>query len=605
MRVVVAIMSVRAELLEFFEQIWGDTEGYVYLPVKSREGFRKFMIPWPRKAEKVVDHVLKWAADESAEIFYSPALYKSPKPLQENVLGSWYAWVDFDGNAPTTWPEDVAPLPTIEIQSSTSQKRHVYWELKEFTSPKKLQDINRALAYALGADLSGWDANQFLRPPHTVNRKYAKPIIAKILKNRTDRAYELSAFDRVPKPKDVIRASVELSDELPDIEEVLAKGKWDDELLELFQTSGAEMQHEGRDRSGALQRLAYEGAEHGWTDEQIMAVLLDADDRWQKYVGRSSRGRILADLINRARAKIGYEPGSDLEGLAKALGAVRKVEDAEDDTQVLFSVKELAHVRDISDWTVEGLLVPRGFGLFTGRPGEGKTQLACQLGADLASGRSEFLGRKLPGEKLKVLILSLEMNKYQLPHIMVPLHERYPDLPEENLVVYAKGEKLALDEEYGQAYYEALIERIKPNVVIIDSMSHMVSADLSSDKEMKVALEFLQHSRNANNYGLIVIHHHRKKANDAASKKRPNDQSDIYGSFYITAAIDFALDLETRPEDVEDKTITLSMLKSRYSAIPDPVKVVRNNKLHFDIAENIVLAFTEKGDSDEGPSLGL
>ena len=597
-------MSVRAELLEFFEQIWGDTEGYVYLPVKGREGFRKFMIPWPRKAEKVVDHVLKWAADESAEIFYSPAIYKSPKPLQENVLGSWYAWVDFDGNAPTTWPTEIAPLPTIEIQSSTNLKRHVYWELKEFVGPKRLQDINRALAYALGADLSGWDANQFLRPPHTVNRKYEKPIIAKVLKNRTDRSYDVSAFDSVPKPKEVIRTSVELSEDLPDIEEVLAKGRWDDELLELFQTSGEEMQHEGRDRSGALQRLAYEGAEHGWSDEQIMAVLLDADDRWQKYVGRPSRMRILADLINRARAKVGYNPDSDLEGLARALGAVSKVETS-DTEQILFSVKELANIIDIDDWLVEGLLVPRGFGLFTGRPGVGKTQLACQLGADLASGRTSFLGRELPGEKLKVLVLSLEMNKYQLPHIMVPLFERYPDLPEENLVIYAKGEKLPLDEEAGQVYFEALIEKIKPDVIIIDSMSHMVNADLSSDKEMKVAMEFLQWARNKFEFGLIVIHHHRKKANDAASKKRPNDQSDIYGSFYITAAIDFALDLEIRPDDEEEKTITLSMLKSRYSAIPDPVKVVRNNKLHFDIAENVVLAFTERGDDDEGPSLGL
>lgn len=596
-------MSVRAELLDFFEQIWGDTEGYVYLPVKSREGFRKFMIPWPRKADKVVDHVLKYAADESAEVFYSPAIYKSPKPLQENVLGSWYAWVDFDGNAPTTWPTEIAPLPTIEIQSSTSQKRHVYWELKEFTGPKQLQDINRALAYALGADLSGWDANQFLRPPHTVNRKYAKPITAKILKNRTDRSYEHSAFDGVPKPKEVIRASVEI-DELPDIEEVLAEGNWDKELLELFRTSGTEMQHEGRDRSGALQRLAYEGAEHGWSDEQIMAVLLDADERWGKYTGRPSRNRILADLINRARAKVGYDPEGDLEGLAKALGVVKEVEETDSD-QVLFSLDELADMKGIDDWTVEGLLTPGGIGHFTGRSGIGKTQLAMQLAADLACGRAKFLDRKLSGKPMKVLVLSLEMNQYGLPHMMRPLRERYPELDQRNLIVYAKGEMLPLDQDYGQAYLEALLEKIKPDVVIADSLSFMSRADLTSDNDMKTLFEFLQKARNTYGFGMVIIHHHRKKANDAQSKKQADTLHDVYGSFIITSTVDFVLNLEERPDDVDEKTITLSMLKSRYSAIPDPVKVVRNNKLHFDITEDVIRAFTEKGDDDEGPSLGL
>lgn len=605
-------MSAATELLEFFEQIWKDTEGYVYLPVKGVNGIRKFMMPWPSKADAVVNHVLKWSADETAEVFFSPAIFRSRKPLQKEVLGSWVAWVDFDGNFPDPWPESIAPVPTMEVQSSLGSKRHVYWEFEDFIEgPKAVEDITRSLAHALDADLSGWDANQFLRPPHSVNRKpdYPKPIVAKVVRNRLDRVYDTEDFAHLPRPKDAIREAVEVGS-LPDIEEVLAQAKWDDELLELFRTSGAEMQHQGRDRSGALQRLAYEGAEHGWKDEQIMAVLLDADDRWQKYTARApqTRQKILVDLINRARAKVGYDAGGELSGLAKSLGAVQKVEDVDDD-QVLFSVAELAAVRDITDWTVEGLLIPRGFGLFTGRPGVGKTQLACQLGADLASGRESFLDRELPGRPMKVLVLSLEMNKYQLPHIMVPLNQRYPDLDQRNMIVYAKGEKLPLDEESGQAYFEALLEKFKPEVVIIDSMSHMSGADLTSDKEMKEMLEYLQVSRNKHGYGLIVIHHHRKKANDAQSKKRPNDLSDIYGSFYITAAIDFALDLEERPEDQEEGTITLSMLKARYSRVPEPVKVTRSDTLHFDIADTSKMFqhLTEGDDSDQPgkPGLGL
>ena len=79
----------------------------------------------------------------------------------------------------------------------------------------------------------------------------------------------------------------------------------------------------------------------------------------------------------------------------------------------------------------------------------------------------------------------------------------------------------------------------------------------------------------------------------------------MYGSFYITAAVDFVLDLEERAEDIEDGTITLSMLKNRYARIPEPVKVVRNDKLHFDVKTSAITFITKGDPDDENPSLGI
>lgn len=592
-------MSNAAEIGEFFDQIWKDTEGYVYLPVKtSTEELKKFMIPWPARREAVVRHVLKYAAMSGCEIFFSPALYSKNRPTQENVLGAWVAWADFDGNAPEKWDTTLVPLPTVEIQSSVAGKKHVYWALKEFTSARDVQEINRSIAYALQADLSGWDANQFLRPPFTVNRKYKKPIQVKLLRNRMERVYDREAFSSLPSPKEAIRASVDL-DELPDIEEVLAEARWDSDLLALFRTTGEEMISGGFDRSGALQRLAYEGAEHSWTDEQIMAVLVDADDRWGKYVGRPSREKILVDLINRARVKVGYNNEEELLDLAARFrGTSEEVED-DSNEKVLYSVKELAHMEGIKDWIVEGLLTPRGIGHFTGRAGVGKTQLAVQLAADLATGRSHFLNRTLPGKPMRVLILSLEMNQYQLPHMMKPLWDRYPNLPEESLKVFAVGEMLPLETDAGQAYLEAMLDDFKPDVVIADSLSFMSSADLTSDSDMKALFSYLSRARNRHDFGMIIVHHHRKKANDAQSKKQADTLHDVYGSYIITSTVDFVLNLEERPDDVDEKTITLSMLKSRYSAVPEPVKMSRSDKLHFSVLEDLARKFLEGVTNDD------
>lgn len=571
-----------AEMLgEFFDQIWGETEGYVYLPVKESTGrLRKFFLRWPDKRQAAITHVLRWAANPEAEIFYSPALFKSMKPLKKEVLGSHVLWADFDGNFPTHWPEEVVDLPSIEVQSSIPAKRHVYWRLDEFLDdPRALEKLNRSIAYALGADTSGWDANQFLRPPFSVNRKYDKPITAKVVENRLERVYDLSVFDSLPTPAEAIKADLELSD-LPSVEEVLALAKWDKEALAIFNLSKEEMSGPSHDRSGALQRLAYFGAENQWTDEQIMAVLLDADDRWEKYTGRETRDRILAELINRARAKHGYE-APKFEGLLKGLTVTSEPEEAEEEDDAVYTIHDLATMPGIDNWDIEDLLIPTGVGLITGRPGVGKTQLSFQMAADLACGREQFLDWNIPDGPRNVLFLSLEMGAHQLGHIAKPLRERYPEKELSNLTVHAKGDPLPLDQEAGQAYFLQLVDRYQPKTVFIDSLSLAVGGDLSNDKEMKAAFDFLKVARNALDFSLVIVHHHRKKANDAASKKTPNSQSDIYGSYIITASIDFALDLEEFGDDRENGELTLSWLKNRFAAPIPSFKVARSDNLHF------------------------
>lgn len=172
------------ELLEFYEYIWGadavsDNPTYVYIPVEHEGKWTPFMFAWPRQKKGVINHTLKWSAVK-ANVFFSPALYKAAKPIKENVLGSWMLWVDFDGNAPEEWDESIAPHPTLIVQSSIERHEHCYWKLNQFlTDIEVLEDRNRALAYLMHADTSGWDADQILRPIRTTNHKRNMPVIIK------------------------------------------------------------------------------------------------------------------------------------------------------------------------------------------------------------------------------------------------------------------------------------------------------------------------------------------------------------------------------------------------------------------------------------------
>lgn len=171
------------ELSEFFEYIWGDTEGYVYLPIQPEPygptDWQGVMFEWPRQKSGVIRHVLRQTAS-NANVFYSPAIFKSASPKKEAVLGSWVLWADFDGNAPKTWDELEVPEPTLIVQSSLEGHEHCYWKLEEFlTDIPMLEDRNRSIAYTLKADTSGWDADQILRPIHTTNRKRNIPVTIK------------------------------------------------------------------------------------------------------------------------------------------------------------------------------------------------------------------------------------------------------------------------------------------------------------------------------------------------------------------------------------------------------------------------------------------
>lgn len=76
-------------------------------------------------------------------------------------------------------PESIAaleryrPAPSMIVRSGTGA--HGYWALLEPVGPDELEQANRRLAHALGADMRATDAARILRPPGTFNFKRAEP----------------------------------------------------------------------------------------------------------------------------------------------------------------------------------------------------------------------------------------------------------------------------------------------------------------------------------------------------------------------------------------------------------------------------------------------
>lgn len=577
---------------DFYDFLWGEQSGYVYLPYKNRDlpdkdpkSWTKVMFDWPADRSKIIEYTLATSA-QGRDVYVAPAIFTERRPLKENTKGSYVLWVDFDGNAPKEWPDSdvpvpgpsvaadgsqplpaAAPSPTLRISSSKPGHVHTYWRLDEFcTDVKFVEEVNRSLAYMYKADTGGWDINQVLRPPYTTNYKRDLPVT---IEATTDRTYSNEAFSGFRRVKQIVADNIDITN-LPSVERIIARYPWDEHHADLFFKKEIE---EGK-RSSALMSLGYFGAESQMTDKEIYVLLLNADDRWGKFKGRVNREKYLLDIINKARQKHPIGESLELRGL---LGSADDVQEA---PRYVFGFEEFNQLDIKLEWLIEGLLERQGMGLIASAPGVGKTQWSLQFAIHCALG-ADFLIWKIP-KPMKVLWFSLEMIAPALQYFTKQMAAHYSAeemaLLEENLLIVPLGEVLPLDNDQGKKFLEALLEEYSPDGIVLDSMGKVTNKSLNDEEMAKKLNAYYGFLRKKYDIFVWFIHHNRKANGD---NKKPKELSDIYGNQYISADLTSAVSLWK-----DDDGIELNVIKSRLAAEVKPVPLIRTETLRFIIDDD-------------------
>lgn len=582
---------------QFFDLIWGDTHGVVYVPTKDATGkWNRTYFQWPENRSNVVQHVL--LHQTSRDVYYSPAIYKPTvveKIIQakkerkkislgkEDILGSHVIWVEYDGNAPEEWtlgsheagssqprPVQAMPEPTLRVQSSGNEgNQHVYWRLKEFsTDIEFIERVNRAVAYMTKADTSGWDINQVLRPIETVNRKYDNtPQV--IVYAETRREYPSSEFSHFEPVKDLIKTTIDESN-LPDPLQVLASYTWRQDDIDLINKDKNDIRD--ADRSSALMRVGYTCAELGLTDSECYALLLFCDNRWEKFKGRADRTRRLIEIINRARQKYPHR----IEDPTFA-GLTGEHTETEVRPTLIYGFRELLTAEIHVDWIVENALPVGGLGMIASAPGVGKTQFTMQLAMGCALNQSVVYLK--PVKSHRTMLFQLEMNAPSLKHFAETMGKGYTEEEHEilnrNFLLFPHGMPINLMLKESRKGFESIIQEYKPEGLYIDSLQKIYLGDLSKD-EIRGVYNYLAYLRQEYGVYIFLIHHDRKAQE---SNKRPRDLSDIYGSTYITAEPDCVFHL-WRPSP-ESKEVELRNPKNRL-APSFPIHILtRDENLKF------------------------
>src|SRR5919107_1014722 len=132
---------------------------------KRLESTRQAYFAWPAEAELARAWIEREAAAHR-ETYHCGHLLTDRRRIRENAAPLAALYVDGDGAKVRSG----MPTPTTVVESSPGREQF-YWGLSRPLPPEVGERLNRRLAMVMGADRSGWDLTQLLRPSGTHNHK--------------------------------------------------------------------------------------------------------------------------------------------------------------------------------------------------------------------------------------------------------------------------------------------------------------------------------------------------------------------------------------------------------------------------------------------------
>lgn len=566
---------------DFFSYIFESGQGFLYIAHKfpgNQHEFKQTFFHWPEEKEKAVQFVIEQRS--KYEVYYAPALFSAPSSLKEHVLGSRVFWCEFDGRIPVDLGD--IPDPTLRVISSIEGHEHWYWKTDQLITAGHLEKVNRALTYTLGADSSGWDAGQILRPPQTFNHKRESPVV---IFEWQDNELHAGEFLTLPEPPPL--QEIPIPENIPDVQEVVFRHQFNHQVAHLFRV-GVPV---GK-RSEAEMSLGYYLAEMNLTNEEMLSVLLNADQRWGKFSGRQDQLVRLMEIITIARQKFPYRAEGTKVGVHEFLKPMG----------LLTLLRSEIHI----EWAWDGWLQKQGYMLLTGPSAVGKTQLSLDVCGSMALGQRAL---DSPTQQSRIGFFSLEMNLPELKEFVQLMAAGFTpeelEVLEENLQFFPLGEPLYLTKTETREQVEQLVSDLKLDGVVFDSLGSTTDGDLSNETSVKSLIDWNDRFRQRSGAFTWFIHHHRKASGD---NKKPNKLSDVYGNQYITARASSVVCLW---DSGIPNTLDFLPLKVRLRANPGRFHIKRGGNLRFTrmvsgiVQEEVVEEQEEQVVEEEELTIGL
>ena len=467
---------------------------------------------WPEEMEQAE----KWLQKESQkgrEVYHCAHLLTERKRKKENAAYVKTLFADGDGAVVS----DSLPAPTLTVESSPNRDQY-YWRLKSAISPEKAEELNQRLAYAMGADKSGWDLTQLLRPPGTSNHKYeGKPSVE--TKEILDKAYDPNELDKIlptlpREQKARKKESKYLQDDSQSSTSEIKEPPivLDEYGMEVWVGSQIKLAEDGSvDRSASLLKFGGVLYDAGATRKPIIDALRERDESlgWCKYLKRKTDDeyhRIVDKLECRERKNYSYAEKKAYPHQQKKTSCIEFVSWGEIAEKGFEPPEEL--IEDV-------ILAGKRHHIFSGA-GNGKTFLALYFTKKVIEQDKTVLyfdkenGKRIICERL---IGSLGADPKQVDEYL--LYSPFPDLSTQD----------------GLNEYLSVLDQKKPDLVIFDSWINFLS-DSGLDENVSTdiaewSVDFV-HPVHERNIAVILLDHVPKEGNGSArGSGRKKEEADV------------------------------------------------------------------------------
>lgn len=546
------------------EAVWGNREGYVFLPHKDTDQRKWHETPGIPISGKLP----KLKIPGHSDVYFCPVVFSKPRRKREYALPTNLLWADLD---PVN-PNDCRVRPSIAWESSPGRFQAL-WFLNREIPPDEAAALSKRIAYADGADKSGWDLTQVLRLPGTKNYKYKNAPEVKLLWAKRS-AYSPAEIKKAYPPVNG-EAQVQMPD-WPTVDE----GRIQAAIQSLSIGLRSRVKREKvMDRSAEMQKLARDLLKAGVQPEVIVHILQRVP--YNKFAGRSDEQRQL--LLQVANAQDAVE--------VQKAQKERKVKVAEDTAD--FEEMEvhkwndfLAHPVKLQ-WLVEDSWVDGSVGFISGPSKSYKTWIGLDLALSLISG-SPFLDtfnvvrtgpvilvqeedpKAVLQERLKLIGAAKDMlpsAKYLEDEKSLVLN--FPDWP--LYIINLQGFSLQGESKVDQL--RKLIAQINPVMVILDPLVVMLgSVDEYRASEVSGLLQAIKFWREEFGCSIAVVHHWNKSGGGGDNGERGGQH--MYGSFAFHAWLESALHVAPVIEDTGDRIDTV-IIEREFKAAPSgrPLKI--------------------------------
>jgi P4 family phage/plasmid primase-like protien len=280
---------------DLWHHIYGDERGILalgYAKPAADAAFHHQYFDYPVRAKQAAERARE-LSEGGFNVWHCAHLLTAKRRVKENAGVLIALYVDGDGaQVPPNLPQ-----PTAVVKTSPGRQQF-YWRLSMSVPPEIGEDLNRRLAYALGADKSGWDLTQLLRPPGTKNRKYPDTPAVEV-KELEKNAHDAGDLDRLlPQLPKMSR-----NGHPHDVSFVVPPVELGPEALKIWRGEKPKAKDTGEvDRSASLMKIGRVLYDAGASPTVVSETLKERDLtlNYQKYTSRQdadAQYQVIADKL--------------------------------------------------------------------------------------------------------------------------------------------------------------------------------------------------------------------------------------------------------------------------------------------------------------------